>query len=281
MFVLLLAERESLHMKKFLIYILVAAITMSLCGCGKDDGSGDDAHGKASESSGASVTTELIAEDVDGYDVTVYDSVLEYYYNILAGNTEFSFDDEEYLNNYDRLGWLYDAMKIEDVDERLNTYGYKIMNLTRDEVPELIIGTFPTMKEYSEASPVMNIYTVKDGEPYFIAGGGGNDRLFIINDDSIFFTGSDGDDFYYYGRYIFSFDGTGKLWRDYYYSAETENGRLGYYYNTVGGPGLAWSERITQAKYDVNSLSDNIQSRLVSIDFNLFSTLSGRYEKAD
>lgn len=268
-------------MKKFLIYIMAAAMTVSLFGCGEKNGSGDDASEKASESSGASVTTELIAEDVDGYDVTVYDSVLEYYYNILADNTDISFDDTAYLSNYERLGWLYDAKNIENVNERLNSYGYKIMDLTEDGIPELIIGTFPVMKEYSEASPIMNIYTVKEGVPFFVDGGGGNDRLFLMNDSSIFFTGSTGDYAYYYGRYILSSNGIGKIWRDFYYSEEDEKGDIGYYHNTLGVRELTWSEVITQREYDLNSLSDNVQSRLVYIDFNLFSTLSGRYEKAD
>ena len=142
--------------------------------------------------------------------------------------------------------------------------GYKIEDITGDNVPELIIGT---------GVNVLAVYTVKDGEPFVATEGWGRSGVSILNDGSFYTSGSGGASMYIFGRYNLSEDGTRIIWSDYYFTnlKDEETWELGLYHNKTGSLEASESEELTISRDDFDAIDRGLQSKIVELNLQPIS----------
>ena len=137
--------------------------------------------------------------------------------------------------------------------------GFKIEDITGDNVPELILGS---------GANVFAVYTVKDGEPVVATEGWGRSGVWMLNDGSFYTSGSGGAANYIFGRYTLSSDGTGIEWTDYYFTdlKDEENWEIGLYHNKTGEMNVASSEELTISREDFDAIDKGLQSKVVELN---------------
>ena len=106
--------------------------------------------------------------------------------------------------------------------------GYKIMDINKDDIPELLIG---------DGKVVVGLYSVINGSPKLIFDGSARNTYGITVDGKIINYGSGGAIYSVFGTYTFDPVNVEIKCEDYYFSYEVEDGnydKIGYYHNTNG-----------------------------------------------
>ncbi|MBO4580549.1 MAG: hypothetical protein J5715_10380 [Clostridiales bacterium] len=146
----------------------------------------------------------------------------------------------------------------------LKNIGFKIEDITGDNVPELMIGT---------GVNVLAVYTVKDGEAVVATEGWDRSSVAMLNDGSFYTSGSGGAANYIFGRYTLSEDGSEKVWSDCYFTdlKDEETWEIGLYHNKTGDLDVNTSEELTISRDDFDAIDKGLQSRIVELNLQPIS----------
>ena len=206
-----------------------------------------------------------VSNDNKEADISVYDSILEYYYTVLS-------DDQAELSDDYSYAWVMDAKAIGSVNERLDRIGFCYLDITNDGIKELIIGEFPY--EYEYYYTIDDIYSIRDGSPVLIDEGWSRSRLFLL-DDGLFYTEGSSSAFdFSFGSYELKENGE-RNWED-FYRVDT-NADLKFYHSTTGDYMPEDEKEISATQEDIDTIIDSYRKRIVPIDLSSFSSLSDKY----
>ena len=204
--------------KKLLILTLTVLFTlMPLAGCGSAPAGGD--------------------APVDYEDI--YAPILEKMYNLImtdnADIMDIDFDDGT-IGVWETVNWA------DTKEDGLSNVGYTIEDLNGDGVEELVISSTWVGTESEDgwtvkSSDILALYTVKDGEPYFVFEGWGRNGYNMMGDGRIYNWGSNGAAYSIFSVNHLSDDCTELIVDDYYFTYDDPDGEeydLKFYHNTTG-----------------------------------------------
>ncbi|RRD94203.1 hypothetical protein EII17_09610 [Clostridiales bacterium COT073_COT-073] len=155
--------------------------------------------------------------------------------------------------------------------------GYNILDVSGDQIPELIIGSVE-MEEggYAYGRNIYALYTLIDKEPQFVLAGTAREKQFYLGNGKFYhnYVGNPLDEVS--GIYKLSRDGMGVKYLDYYFIHEkSENSnKLGYFHNKVGesDPKISKELKISESEFEelLAKISDQIK-RIRFIPFYEYS----------
>ena len=174
--------------------------------------------GKESESGNA---------DLAAYEA-LYSPVLEEVREVVTNGYD---HDKEY--KYVSNGLMEKCMYPGDQD-LTKTVGYVLMDVSRDGIPELIIGCDEKFGDNDPRSYIFNVFTLKNDEVLSVFEGWARSSYQWMGDDHFYYSGSGGAAITIFGENHLSADGTEIVWDDFYFSDEKEAGKIGFYHNTSG-----------------------------------------------
>lgn len=180
--------------------------------------------------------------------------------------------DREY--RYVSDGLMERVMYPGDAD-LLNDTGYILKDINKDGVPELLIGYNErfTIDDEVERSYILNMFTIKDGEPYTVFEGWGRSRYWPLSDRQFYYSGSGGASNMIIGENHISEDGCEIVWDDCYFSEEDTEGNIHVYHNTTGVWDRDASERIDMSEYGFRDLMERYEKRCVLYTWTPFGKM--------
>ena len=153
--------------------------------------------------------------------------------------------------------------------------GYKIMDINKDDIPELLIG---------DGKVVVGLYSVINGSPKLIFDGSARNTYGITVDGKIINYGSGGAIYSVFGTYTFDpVNGEIKC-EDYYFSYEVEDGnydKIGYYHNTNGTQDKSKSELLDMDQKAFYELMDEYTDKAIAVDYIPFEHSSAEIKLSE
>ena len=153
--------------------------------------------------------------------------------------------------------------------------GYKIMDINKDDIPELPIG---------DGKVVVGLYSVINGSPKLIFDGSARNTYGITVDGKIINYGSGGAIYSVFGTYTFDpVNGEIKC-DDYYFSYEVEDGnydKIGYYHNTNGTQDKSKSELLDMDQKAFYELMDEYTDKAIAVDYIPFEHSSAEIKLSE
>ncbi len=134
--------------------------------------------------------------------LAAYRDVLNRYHRLILAGPQYAEAGEG------DTGVLEAFSNIEPADA-LAAFGYAIMDISGDDVPELLIGIIEKTEDgASWGSEILAAYTLIEGQPKLSFEGWARNRHFYIGKGSFYVSGSSGADQSVFGEYMISPDGT-------------------------------------------------------------------------
>ncbi len=157
-----------------------------------------------------------------------YHPVLDEYLDLLENGYD---DEKEY--KYVSTGYI-ERVNSQGKEEMKKITGYKIVDVSGDDIPELLMGE--NMEFYEkEASYIYAVYTCdKEGQPIESFSGWYRNAYFYDGDGYFIHQGSGGAMYSIFGKGHLKEDGTSLIWDDYYFTYDKEDGSIGFYHNKTG-----------------------------------------------
>lgn len=153
--------------------------------------------------------------------------------------------------------------------------GYKIMDINKDDIPELLIG---------DGKVVVGLYSVINGSPKLLFDGSARNTYGITVDGKIINYGSGGAIYSVFGTYTFDpVNGEIKC-EDYYFSYEVEDGnydKIGYYHNTNGTQDKSKSELLDMDQKAFYELMDEYTDKAIAVDYIPFEHSSAEIKLSE
>ena len=116
----------------------------------------------------------------------------------------------------------------------LDSIGYAITDINSDGIPDLLIGENRSLSQSGEESEyIYELRSYSEGKTVHVFEGWGRNTFRCLKDGSFLNEGSNGASSSSFGQCRLSEDGTGRVWIDFYFTAE-ENGAMAFYHNQSG-----------------------------------------------
>lgn len=134
--------------------------------------------------------------------LSAYRDVLNRYHRLIMAGPQYAEAGEGDTGVLDAFSYIEPA----DAPAR---FGYAIMDISGDDVPELLIGIIEKTEDgVSWGSEILAAYTLVDGQPKLSFEGWARNRHYYIGKGSFYVSGSSGADQSVFGEYMISPDGT-------------------------------------------------------------------------
>ncbi len=188
----------------------------------------------AIESETASTETDL-SEGVSYPEL--YRDVLDEFYEIITENKESTVEGT--MGVSEQLVHLDSAAALERI-------GYGIIDISKDGIPELVIGSVSPEGEMALGTMIYAVYTVSDGKPTFVFEGRTKHSFRPMTDGGIFYQGSDGAMYSVFGIYDLTENGQRMNPREYYFTfpKNEDQTEIGFFHNKTGEWDSARSEEL-------------------------------------
>ena len=192
----------------------------------------------------------------------VFDEILdiiEYGYNI----------DREY--DY-ASGSLTEHINNGGMNDPLNEVGYRLEDISKDGIPELLIGYDANYLNDGGESYISGIYTIKDGKPHVTYAGSTRGSCRRMDETRFFSDLSGGVSLTVMGVFRLSDDGCDITWDDCYFTDEKEDGSIGFYHNKTGAVDVSSSEEMQNGDEVFNEIMDDLAYNCIRIKWTPIGT---------
>ena len=198
--------------------------------------------------------SEPDSADLAAYEA-LYSPVLEEVREVVTNGYD---HDKEY--KYVSNGLMEKCMYPGD-DDLTKAVGYVLKDVSRDGIPELIIGCDEKFGDNEPRSYIFNLFTLKDDEVQSVFDGWARSSYQWMGDDHFYYSGSGGAAITIFGENHLSPDGTEIVWDDFYFSDEKEAGKIGLYHNTSGIFDAAKAEELDLSDSEFFKKMDDYENR--------------------
>ncbi|WP_031555739.1 hypothetical protein [Oribacterium sp. FC2011] len=192
--------------------------------------------------------------DLAAYEA-LYSPVLEEVREVVTNGYD---HDKEY--KYVSNGLMEKCMYPGD-DDLTKAVGYVLKDVSRDGIPELIIGCDEKYGDNEPRSYIFNLFTLKDDEVQSVFDGWARSSYQWMGDDHFYYSGSGGAAITIFGENHLSPDGTEIVWDDFYFSDEKEVGNIGLYHNTSGIFDAGKAEELDMSDSEFFDKMDDYESK--------------------
>lgn len=218
-------------MKKMIAAPLLLAMSLVLFGCG-DKGAKTTAAAKAPPSA-APATAKAPA----------YEAA---YSKILDGAYEYVTTGSESKMVSDGMGGVIEVYNMHGAQEAKNLLGYSLLDVTGDNVPELLVGFINSkMGSGYYGNEIYAVYSMVDGKPQRLLEGWGRTSINLLPEEKFFYRSSGGAADYVYAKLRFASDGTSNF--DYYcFTQGNGDGSVRIYRNRTGSNDPKTSQELKQ-----------------------------------
>ena len=213
-------------MKKILLCLL---LLLSLSACNKEkDKNGGTVVTPPKKNNGSDVV-ESVKGYVD-YQKIYEDTVLKDMYNFMVNDG----DEEE----FQPLAWFYENYFNLDTGEEyyypdIYSFAYAIVDLSGDEIPELVVEHLGHYDDGSVTEFPIFLYTIVDDKPKKVIVSYGTDYIDFLNDGTIYYTSRPAT-MLTQGLAKLSKDGTSLEWINFYYAEDSIDGPMDIRENKTG-----------------------------------------------
>jgi len=236
-------------MKKFINFLMVMIMILSLTACGiggRDNPSTVSiSNGKAEETetqvkdtseTASSESSEGKKEDIKEEEKTEATDYKALYAPVLSKIYDVINEKPEYFEAEFGQEWLFEALMYLPTYELLNSYGYLIMDISGDRIPELIIGS-------TESNEIFAVYSLQNGTPVALLEGYARNMYWYLGGGSFLSEGSAGAAYYIMSKSTLEADASALKIDDYYFTYEKENPEdIGYFHNNTG----EWDKNVSE-----------------------------------
>lgn len=243
--------------KKLLLVGTMAIVSVSLIGgCGK----------KQQPSNMVNYVEDESEEAVD-LNVEIYATTLDRFYTLIAlGYNGDALEEDE-------MGVVEKILDLNSEDA-LNAVGYSIVDISGDEIPELIIGAVGKIKgEIGYGHEIYALYANKDMNPTLLLKGWSRNIYQTMKNGKFYYQGSSGAAYQAFGVYEWDKNGKDLECKDFYFSdTKNENyDEILFFHNEYG----MWDSAISE-KLDINEkafwkIAEESQNQIYDIELTPFS----------
>lgn len=265
---------------------ILSVMTLMMSGCKKEDNISDKTEETTSQevASEEIVSEEITSEEITTGEITsdenagnlnvdyqqLYSDILKQDYDYIISPTD---DYTEGQIGIAEVAHFYSAT------EALDSIGYTIMDISGDDIPELIVAGI--MNESTAPSPIYQIYTTDGENTYFVLSGWSRSIWYLKEDfKTLYSYGSSGAAYSNFGLANLSEDGRTVCWQDFYFTTpEGDTFDLIYYHNKTGEFACDNSEKLEfENSEDFWSIDDEFYEGVTLLDLTPFSEMSGENE---
>lgn len=180
-------------------------------------------------------TSDEVADDtVENIDyLSVYAPIID---RFIDGVYYLKTDDDVYHEmEFGGFIGLMDVCYSSDIDQILSNLGYIIEDFSGDGIDDLVIVDAYDSKEQKYES-ILGFYTLKDEKPYFVFEGSARNSYEFMDNGHFYNLGSGGAAYSCCGEAYVSLDGRELLWKDFYFTNETDDTyeNYGVFWNDTG-----------------------------------------------
>lgn len=197
----------------------------------------------------------------------VYSAILDDYYNLIANGSQ------EDAAIQGKLGIL-EVLSNQKADEALNSIGYTLLDVTKDGIPELLIGAISENRNsHFYGNVIFAAYTCVDESPQLSFEGSARSCYRYIGEQDFLYQGSNGAMYSIFATYSLSPDGTKLSCNDYYFTHE-KNGQLddiGFYHNISGKWDPSMSEELSLSDDEFWQIESDLMDRIQNLELTPFS----------
>lgn len=238
--------------KKIIVLIIGALMIINIGGCDKPETAMPDL--------GTDKKQQVNYEEK-------YQETLDTIYNFIK-NIDY---DAEYDDTY--MG-LFEAV-LSLGDDALNQIGYVIEDINKDNVPELLIGSFDKQEEAFTNNDVYSVYTIINDKAEYVLGGRSRSMYSLKEDGNLFYMGSGGAAYSIFGNYHLSEDGK-VVCDDYYFTYPDDNdySKIELYHNQTGEFQRENSEKLDIAYDDFWKLQEEFAKGTAKITATSFESFA-------
>lgn len=197
----------------------------------------------------------------------VYSAILVDYYNLIANGSQ---EDEA---TQGKLGIL-EVLSNQKAGEALNSIGYTLLDISKDGIPELLIGAISEDRNSNfYGNVIFAAYTCTDESPQLTFEGSARSCYRYIDEQDFLYQGSNGALYSIFATYTLSPDGTKLSCNDYYFTHE-KNGQfddIGFYHNTSGEWDPSVSQELSLSDDDFWQIESDLMDRIQNLELTPFS----------
>ena len=204
------------------------------------------------------------------------------YEDVLADVYAFISNIDNEVGPKEGFDGIWEAAKALD-DEALSKIGYLLKDITGDDVPELLIGSFEKDDTAYTNNEIYLIYTLQGVKPEIVLYGWSRNSYSLKDDNSLFYQGSSGAALSAFGIYHISSDGEA-VCDDFYFTYPNEydmsvieifHNKTGIFYNEEG-------ERLDMTLEEFWVLQEKMSKGTSKMEGSSFSKLDAKIiEKAN
>ena len=154
-----------------------------------------------------------------------------------------------------------------DTNDMLRSFGYKIIDVNEDNIPELLIGRNDDYSQYGEKDRCYIVagYSYDGSETYQFLEGWTRNAYYWLGDGRFFYFGSGGAAISIFGECRLDKDSKEFVWKDYYFSDDKKDGSIAYYHNTTGKFDTSASEEIDKSGDEFWEMADSYDFKLLDL----------------
>ncbi len=197
----------------------------------------------------------------------VYASVLDDFYAVIVNGSDWDFDIEGATG-------VWEVTMGAGSDEALQNIGYTILDISGDDIPELVIGGI----EESDGSDcygsiIYAVFSCANGTPTCTLEGWGRNSYSWMSEGRFLNRGSSGAMYSILATYTISPNGTSLICDDYYFTFEKDENfeQIGYYHNTTGEWDKSVSEEMDITGEEFWEMETELEDRITNVELTRFS----------
>lgn len=196
-----------------------------------------------------------------------YDELLHRYRDFVALAGEGDAEEPGFIG-------VWEAVVGREPEDALSLVGYRIMDISGDQVPELLIGAATKSGDEWEVDGVIYaVFTLLDGKPNLTFEGWARNRYRYLGEGRFLNQGSNGAIYSIFGTYVISSDGQSLQNEEYYFTYEKDEDcwEIGLYRNTTGQWDPAVSEELQMTERQFWQVEERLEQQVVSLQFIPFA----------
>lgn len=146
--------------------------------------------------------------------------------------------------------------------------GYKITDISGDNIPELIIGII-TNEDDNTGSEIVAAYTYKESSITRAFYAISRAPIYLLKNNHFYYSSTTGENTQF-GKYVLSQDGTKFVCNDFCFS-EVTNDNSAYYRNSTGKRDISESDKLTTTHDEFFAIAQNMQKDIQKMKFEPLS----------